>query len=301
MEHIIVFFYILLFFSGGFGVFAMYLLHNRYRTQLSRDLLVVNVLFSVVLFFNFMTVFLISVFPASKSVMRYIYPVSFLLGSAMYAWVGLTLSRLHGSRKRILIASAIVVVGIMCFRLVLGLCATESLRRWFNLPTTAVISLYLFLIGWEMRRLSSDIRESSLSLLCRNLGLFTVVFSIVSTAFYVFRAQYPVLASLPISLDYLFFFVWNILSFSAYLHFQRKPAIGAWQGSIDPALAVKYGITPREQEVAIGIAQGKSNKEIADAMCVSFTTVRTHVYNIFQKTGAKSRMDLLRIILEETP
>jgi DNA-binding CsgD family transcriptional regulator len=31
-------------------------------------------------------------------------------------------------------------------------------------------------------------------------------------------------------------------------------------------------------------------------MCVSFTTARTHIYNIFRKTDAKTRVELLRIV-----
>jgi hypothetical protein len=44
------------------------------------------------------------------------------------------------------------------------------------------------------------------------------------------------------------------------------------------------------------VSTGKSNKEIADLMCVSVSTARTHVYNMFQKTGVKSRVELLRLV-----
>lgn len=57
-----------------------------------------------------------------------------------------------------------------------------------------------------------------------------------------------------------------------------------------------YGITPREIELIRLVGRGMSNREIADAMGISFTTVRTHVYNVFQKTGAGSRVDLLRLV-----
>ncbi|WP_319563202.1 helix-turn-helix transcriptional regulator [Marispirochaeta sp.] len=51
----------------------------------------------------------------------------------------------------------------------------------------------------------------------------------------------------------------------------------------------------REAEVIEMLSRGMSNKEIADRLCVSFPTIRTHVYNIFKKTGASSRVELLRI------
>ena len=299
MEHILVFIYILLLLSGGVGVFSMFLLFNRFRTEFSRNLLGVNILFSSVLFFNFVSVFLVSVFPLTKSVIRYLYPFSFILGSGMYAGIAYTLVRLDGGRKRLLFVSAAAIVGVMCFRLVLGVSGAEGLIRLFRLPLTTAISAYLFLIGWEMKRLSRGIGETSLSALCRNLGVFTVGFAVLSTVFYYVRAGYPLLAGLPISLDYLFFFVWNVISFSAYLHSLKNAPGASWNGELSAAFLEKFNITPREKEVALGIAQGKSNQEIADSLFVSFTTVRTHVYNIFQKTGAKSRMDLLRIIRDE--
>ncbi len=49
------------------------------------------------------------------------------------------------------------------------------------------------------------------------------------------------------------------------------------------------GLTPREREVAVLIAQGKSNPEIAEALVVSERTVTTHVSNILSKLGFTSR------------
>jgi DNA-binding CsgD family transcriptional regulator len=52
------------------------------------------------------------------------------------------------------------------------------------------------------------------------------------------------------------------------------------------------GLTPREREVAILIAQGKSNPEIAEALVVSERTVTTHISNIFSKLGFTSRTQI---------
>jgi DNA-binding CsgD family transcriptional regulator len=49
------------------------------------------------------------------------------------------------------------------------------------------------------------------------------------------------------------------------------------------------GLTEREYEVALLIAQGKSNREIANALTVSERTVTTHVTNIFNKLGFTAR------------
>jgi NarL family two-component system response regulator LiaR len=50
-----------------------------------------------------------------------------------------------------------------------------------------------------------------------------------------------------------------------------------------------FRLTFREREVAAFLAQGLSNQEIADALCISKHTVKSHLKTIFQKTGVASR------------
>ena len=49
------------------------------------------------------------------------------------------------------------------------------------------------------------------------------------------------------------------------------------------------GLTRRELEVARLIAEGKSNREIADAFVIAERTVEGHVSNILSKLGFRSR------------
>jgi DNA-binding NarL/FixJ family response regulator len=49
------------------------------------------------------------------------------------------------------------------------------------------------------------------------------------------------------------------------------------------------GLTDREAEVLALIAQGRSNREIADALYVAEATVKTHVNRILAKTGTRDR------------
>ncbi|MEX3103877.1 MULTISPECIES: response regulator transcription factor [unclassified Streptomyces] len=49
------------------------------------------------------------------------------------------------------------------------------------------------------------------------------------------------------------------------------------------------GLTLRESEVLILIADGLSNQEISRRLHVSTTTVKTHINNLFAKTGLKDR------------
>ena len=59
--------------------------------------------------------------------------------------------------------------------------------------------------------------------------------------------------------------------------------------------ATHYYLTKREEEILILVLQGKSTKEIADTICVSTGTAKNHILNIFKKTDAHSKFELLTL------
>ena len=59
------------------------------------------------------------------------------------------------------------------------------------------------------------------------------------------------------------------------------------------------GLTAREREVAVLIAQGKSNRELAEALVVSERTVGAHVSNILSKLELASRTQIATWALEK--
>ncbi|MET9521858.1 response regulator transcription factor [Streptomyces coeruleorubidus] len=54
------------------------------------------------------------------------------------------------------------------------------------------------------------------------------------------------------------------------------------------------GLTVRETEVLLLIAEGLSNQEIGRKLHVSTATVKTHINNLFAKTGLKDRAQAVR-------
>jgi DNA-binding CsgD family transcriptional regulator len=57
----------------------------------------------------------------------------------------------------------------------------------------------------------------------------------------------------------------------------------------DEARVASLGLTPRELEILQLIADGLSNREIADRVHVSENTVKTHSSRVFDKLGARRR------------
>jgi len=57
----------------------------------------------------------------------------------------------------------------------------------------------------------------------------------------------------------------------------------------------RYGISSREREVIALLNEGLGNREIAEKLFVSLATVKTHVHNIYEKTGARGRYALFRL------
>ena len=68
--------------------------------------------------------------------------------------------------------------------------------------------------------------------------------------------------------------------------------------TVNSARLAELGITPRELEILQAIAEGLSNREIADKLFVSENTVKTHSSRLFEKLNAKRRTQAVQIAKE---
>ena len=67
----------------------------------------------------------------------------------------------------------------------------------------------------------------------------------------------------------------------------------AHPGRIYPLLIAAYGLTERERDVTRLVLEGSSTRQIADHLVISVGTVQQHLKSIFDKTGVRSRRDLV--------
>jgi DNA-binding CsgD family transcriptional regulator len=57
-------------------------------------------------------------------------------------------------------------------------------------------------------------------------------------------------------------------------------------------------LTEREREILACAAAGRGNKDIADQLCVSPDTVKTHLHHIYQKLGVNGRVEAILAYLQ---
>ena len=64
-----------------------------------------------------------------------------------------------------------------------------------------------------------------------------------------------------------------------------------------PSAAVhqRLGLTRRDQQLIPLIAQGLTNKEIANHFCLSEQTVKNHLYRMKHKVGADGRLGIVQL------
>lgn len=78
---------------------------------------------------------------------------------------------------------------------------------------------------------------------------------------------------------------------AALFHFLEREATSL------PSATVyhKLGLTRREQQIVPFIAQGLTNKEIANHFCLSEQTVKNHLYRMKHKIGAGDRLGIVQL------
>jgi two-component system, NarL family, nitrate/nitrite response regulator NarL len=60
-----------------------------------------------------------------------------------------------------------------------------------------------------------------------------------------------------------------------------------------------YKLTAREMDIVSAIAEGQSNREIAERLSISLQTVKHHLTSIFDKTGTSNRLELALLAIRK--
>ena len=98
-----------------------------------------------------------------------------------------------------------------------------------------------------------------------------------------------------------------VIFFFAGLYFNNRrtrqepvtSSLSASDAPINHEQIRKSGLTQREQEVLVKMAEGLSNQEIASALFLSESTIKSHVSGILFKLDAKRRTQAIQIAKEK--
>lgn len=308
MDQFLLFFYVLFFATGFMGGAALFLLDMRVRSALLKPLLLFQGLFllgmGIIVGYYYgetlpggldprlaRTILLVlqgingAVYGIVLLLVRRMTPPASLRG-----WLPL-LSQLLAALVVIKSGANIVVFAAAAE----GVSGMESLAgaSYWLLGGHILSALAMVTFGLVARRRLSPKEPPALHRLMRAYGLCAILFAPIGLIEYaVSVAGLPWLTS--ISLDHFFYLAWNVISMSAAVRLFKPVEGGTPILEAVPEERVKaLGLSAREAEMAVMIARGLANKEIAAELNISPATVRTHIYNLYQKAEARSRVELL--------
>jgi DNA-binding CsgD family transcriptional regulator len=83
------------------------------------------------------------------------------------------------------------------------------------------------------------------------------------------------------------------------LHLWREPLPEAIAMGPEPVAASPAdGLTQREREVALLVADGLRSREVAERLGIASQTVKSHLKTIFDKLGVRNRVELSRRLVQ---
>ena len=202
------------------------------------------------------------------------------------------------TNKAFNITAGIVIVIYLIFYIGIYLANISELRqKWLIDSINALsylrhLSIILF-IGWlVIKKKPGEKIKSHLV-----FGVFFLVkyisYFIISKSFIFYTGYYiNSVLLLPIS---IFPYLW----IKYFLLKEKCEHEVSYNTSLPEKLETDFNISPREYDIISLILKGKSNKEIQSALIISHSTVKNHLYSIYQKMNINSRLQLVSLILEK--
>jgi DNA-binding CsgD family transcriptional regulator len=301
-------FYILFFATGFMGAAALLLLGYRLRSRIIRPLLAFQLLFLVGLGIIVVYFFLAGraggIEPAVRTTLSI---VATGINASIYV-VAIILVRCispPSSRRRGYPSAAEILAGLVIMKSIAGMalvaasaCGVEGTRAMldtegWNLGGYILSGLAMAAFGVVARGPLAPDEPVALKPLLNAYGLCAIAFAPMGLLEY--AVQKAGIPGLPyLSTDHIFYLAWNAVSMSAAIRIIKPDALSTSILESVPDQRVRaLGLSARETEMAVMIARGLANKEIASELGISPATVRTHIYNLYQKAGARSRVELI--------
>ncbi|SFE40584.1 response regulator transcription factor [Thermoflexibacter ruber] len=129
------------------------------------------------------------------------------------------------------------------------------------------------------------------------LALCSIGFSFDGTAFLWFWQMYPIIAVFLLLFAFFAVRYWLKLEIQK----QRQNILAAYTQNLEAREQNNFThlLSPREIEVLVLIKEGLSNKEIAEKLFISLSTVKTHINNIYKILEVKNRREAIEKMNEK--
>ncbi|MDY0289687.1 MAG: helix-turn-helix transcriptional regulator [Sphaerochaeta sp.] len=309
MKHLILLAYILIFSTGFAALSALIVMSVRVAGLFPRRMIIIQSLFianlALVALYYYLEQVLELVGPfsssssSSSSLTLGFALVASILNISLYGAIMFLLGvpEMHRSRARNLaFGGCSVTITLMLISLIFQLSVLQRAVPALRFTIYLAVAFTMTTVGIALAMVPLGKSHASSRLLVRGLGwcclgfvpLSMVEYAVVLSGFKTYH---------PLSMEYLFYLGCNVVMIlAAFLSLERDASSQGSFGEYTSEMGKRFGLTGREIEMANLIAQGKTNKEIAFSLSISEATVRTHIYNLFQKVGASSRIELLNLL-----
>jgi DNA-binding CsgD family transcriptional regulator len=309
MEHLLVFAFLAIFICGFWTASVVWQQYKTTGVLLLRSLFLYVVSFNLLVFFFFVARYAHTNLMAEEPTT---YNPAIVVGFGVVAfavdtcviWTILHLvwNLRHKTVSRILRLTLLVAISLIGISFIIGstLVLREGSTRWIQ-TTYLILSLFMVfgygyallgLVAGRNTNLNDSQRRSA-----RRFGWFLIGGFLLVMASLALPEWFNQVA-LTLGL------LWVSYAPMLWLRRYSKPYQQAViPEGVPPAVAVlarRHGITRREQEVMALLVEGKSNKEIEDLLCISFSTVKNHVYNLYRKLKVNSRAQLVHLVMAES-
>ncbi len=307
MDHIVILFDIVTLVVGTWVAFCVLQISLRLELHFLRSLFFYVVFYNLAVFVHFIAIYTTTnLFGIGKPdvhplVVASFYAVGFVaeIGlAATFVQVVLGLQSWEGSKRAKLLLGSGAVLFAIGYPAGLALYFATGSSRWLAVAYSALVITTVGIICagsiFLLIRRSRDASPEGEKVVRRFAILILSGYLLLAVSFLLSGEFFRYLSSLSL--------LW--LNFVPYLWIHRSflpntvrfsPTEG---DSVVDRVVREYKISKRECEVMELIVQGKSNKEIEELLFISFSTVKNHVYNLYQKLGVKSRGQLVYMVMK---
>lgn len=306
MQHLLIILSALFISISLLSVFYIYQEKKRTSHQFLRPLFYLLLFYSLLLIRVFVWNYLLTtVFSNySDSDLRYyeanINLINWLISIGMFS--GFFFFGFSLSAKKISPVFRNLLIGIMIFLIILGFThyseilfnytiqAIDDLYPFMTrLPTILTISFLIYLIYYSRQIKESNLQKSILVL--SSVYALLLIYGLIKIYF----VSDNIFLLFVNSSEHILFSIFPIVWYKIYFRNTTPiPDNSIPVSNTDFAsLCENSKISEREKEVLRLLLQGKRNKEIQEALFISASTVKNHLYNIYRKLNVNSQTQLM--------